>query len=135
MKTGAYLPIYIKSSNISLIQPFNFLLDTGASLSAISAYDLGSDVDYSIFEKSDFNAFGVGGSQKFYIIRSMELFFLNTENIWKKGCELDRFLILPPVYESLTNKQFSIPSILGLDVIGKYFSLYFDDKEVYLESI
>ncbi len=58
---GAFIPIMVFSSEVSMRKPILFLIDTGATHTAISAYDLDHNFNCTELKKGCI-AVGVGGN-------------------------------------------------------------------------
>lgn len=133
--TGAYIPVIINSSEIKAKKPILFLLDTGAYTSAIRASDISSYIDFIKLTKNSKFIYGIGGSQTSYILHEVILYFLSDAYKWIEGKRFKTLGVIPFIYNAQLGQRLKIPSVIGIDIIGNNFSLYYGKNHAYLESI
>ena len=129
---GAFIPVMVFSSEVSMRMPIFFLIDTGAMRTTISAYDLDNNFNCTKLKKG-FIAVGVGGEQQCYLINNVKLYFLTENNTWIIGKRFQSLDVMPIMYQKKAKKPLRIPSLLGIDVIGNQYDLYYGEKSVFLE--
>lgn len=129
---GAFIPIMVFSSEVSTRKPIIFLIDTGATRTTISAYDLDHNFNCTKLKKG-FIAVGVGGEQQCYLINNVKLYFLTEDDTWILGKKFQSLDVMPIMYHKKAKKPLQIPSLLGIDVIGNQYDLYYGEKNVFLE--
>lgn len=131
---GAYIPVIIHPNELSLDFPIPFIIDTGAENTTISSSNIylhDNEIDFSKLETR--KAIGIDGISECFLLQNATIFFYSNSNNWIIGGKFDNIGVIPPKYHPITNRLVYIPSMLGLDVIGKEFTLYFGTKQVYLE--
>jgi len=129
---GAFIPVMVFSSEVLMKKPIFFLIDTGATHTTISAYDLDHNFNCTKL-KEGVKAVGVGGIQQCYLINNVKLYFLTEDSTWILGKEFQSLDVMPIMYQKKTKKPLRIPSLLGIDVIGNQYELYYGEKTVFLE--
>jgi len=129
---GAFVPIIIKSDEITLKKPIFFLIDNDADFTTISVCDVDHEFDCSCLERG-VEVGGIGGTQVCYLLHNVSLIFLSDTDNWIIGKEFSTLNFLPFVYVQKTSEPIYIPSLLGRDIIGSKYKLYFENNSVYLE--
>jgi len=79
---GAFVPGMLRSEKFYTIKPLYFLLDTGATISAVSSSDISHIIDLSSLEEREEAAVGVGGALKCYLLHKTTLFLFTVSSGW-----------------------------------------------------
>ena len=131
---GTYISVIIRSDEFNPDFPMQFILDTGAEDTTISASHLyfhDGQMDFSKLKSKD--VVGVCGVCKIYLINNVTLYFFSDNEEWFIGGSFKEVGIIPPKYKPITGQLISIPSIIGLDLIGKNYTFHYGKEEVYFE--
>lgn len=131
----AYIPVLIHAKELTLQKPIFFLIDTGAYKSVISAIDICNYIDLSKLTKDSKYIYGIGGSQESYLLHDVILYFLANTYKWIEGKKFKTLTVIPFAYNVKLNLRLNLPSVIGLDIIGTSFSLYYGKNQAFLESL
>ncbi len=130
---GAFIPCFMRSREIVIKKPIFFLIDTGATRSVVNAIEFDSNFSCNTLSKGE-KAVGIGGIRQCYLIHDVTLFCtseaLDKIHMLKKFEKLD---VLPITHDN-KGKPLHIHSLLGRDVIGMDYKLFFSKNEVFLEK-
>ena len=128
----SFFPGVIISDDIVIREPMEFVIDTGAVKTTISAFYFDDNFNYSQLERGD-EVLGVGGYQKTYIIHNVRVYLYTNLQKWFLIRKFDQMTVLSRRYNSETGELIEIPCLLGTDIIGNDFILNYNKNDTFLE--
>jgi len=124
---------YIKSDEVTITEPMEFVIDTGAQSTTISAYYFDNNFDYSQLSEGT-PVFGVGGFQKTFIIHNVRIYLYTLTKNWVLIGKFNQITVLSRRYNHETGELINIPCLLGVDIIGNNYELIYDKKSTFLKD-
>jgi hypothetical protein len=129
--TRYYVPVILYSAYNNVDARFNFLVDTGATITQLNWNDA---TNFGVAIKGlpqDTNFTGLGGTVKGYLLRQCTLTFKS--NIGRYDLYLDNLSVSD--YETTDGRPCPIvPSVLGIDVLDKFDLIFETYDKVFLRQ-
>jgi hypothetical protein len=129
----SFLLGFIVSDEIKSSKPIAFLIDTGSESTVVSATDLDPNFDCNTLQRGT-DSIGATGMDITYLLHNVDLYIFTKKEKFRYIRSFDEMGVLPRRYNKETKKLLPIPSLLGMDIIGKQFKLVYSKKKTILKS-
>lgn len=131
---AGFVAAHIMSSSAEIDETITFMVDTGASKTALLDRDaIRLGIDYAKLPRAKEDLSGIGGTIQTHIIPDAIAGFVTTKGVLE--IELPIYVVKHPLDKlSETEKQkiLRIPSLLGRDIINKYKLVFDFDMDLFL---
>jgi hypothetical protein len=124
----------LKCPDLNISEAIIFIVDTGASFTAIHDKDVDRlEINYGDLKPAEEDVTGIGGDVTTYLLPKSKLIFTDNKG-YEFPEELDTGLVLKHRFKDEKEKHniFTLSSLLGMDILSKY-TIHFNSLTVFLD--